>query len=189
VSRADRRRLEQIGTLLEELVDDNTARVAELRQLQHESRVLTDDVERLASSVAALRTDLTGALEFRALKDLCTELIGPLAAIDAMAEQTARSEVTDPAVVASHLRSVSATLRSVLGRMGAEQVPIVPGVDRYDPARHMCIGLVAAADSPFPNAPTNTVVRVVEPGYVLYNRPLAPARVEIQADAPSPGTP
>jgi molecular chaperone GrpE (heat shock protein) len=48
------------------------------------------------------------------------------------------------------------------------------------------VGIVAPADSPFPLVPARTVVRVVQDGYLLHDRPLTPAMVEIQAGTPAP---
>jgi molecular chaperone GrpE (heat shock protein) len=173
-------RLDDIGRQLEEIVDDNTAFVAELRRLD---RAQQDTAAGMERAVAALREDIEAALTFRALKDLCTELIGPLSAMEAMLDADA---FTDPAVVAGHVRGLSATLRGVLGRMGAEPVPIVLGEDLYDPDRHRCVGVVEPERSPFPLARPRTVVRVIEKGYVLHRRALAPAQVEIQADRRPP---
>ena len=168
-------RIERIGKLLEEIVDDNTAVVAELNRLHHTQHNLGSDLER---GLAELRRELAGALTYRALKDLCTELIGPLAAMEGMLE---RADFTDPDVVAGHLRSLSVTLRGVLGRMGADRVTVAVGEELYDPNRHRCVGVVAPNSSPFPDAAPHTIVRVVQDGYRLDRRPLTPPAVEIQA--------
>lgn len=168
-------RLDEVRGLLEEAVEDNTALVAHLDRTAHQQAGQIGDVLR---EVAALRADLDGALAFRALRDLATELIGPLAAIDAMLE---RADFTDPDVVAGHVRSLSLTLSGVLTRMGAVKVPIDVGAELFDPSRHRCVGTVSPAESPFPGAAPRTVVRVVQDGYLLRDRPLTPATVEIQA--------
>jgi molecular chaperone GrpE (heat shock protein) len=174
-------RLEQVAKLLEEIVDDNTAIVGELKRLERTQQVVGADIER---SVSLLRDDLTGGLAYRALKDLCSELIGPLAAAEAMLE---RADFADPDIVAGHVRSICVTLRGVLRRMGAEKMHVVVGQDRYDPQRHQCVGIVDPERSPFPEAAPHTVVRVVEDGYILDRRPLTPVRVEIQASRPESG--
>jgi len=160
----NRERLQQISVLLEEVVEGNTALVTELRGM--------------GADVTALRGDLADGGRFHALKDLCRELIDPLTAIEAMVE---RDEFSDPTVVAGHLRGLAVTLRGVLARMGAEKLRVVPGVDRYDSAVHQCVEVVAPADSPFPDAPPHTVVRIVGDGYTLDHRLLAPVQVAIQA--------
>jgi molecular chaperone GrpE (heat shock protein) len=168
-------RLEQIAKLLEELVDDNTVVVAEFKKLNHAVREVGSDFER---DLSALRGDLADALTYRALKDFCTELIGPLAAMERMLE---RADFTDPEMIAGHIRSLSVTLRAVLSRMGAEQVTIAVGEELYDPSRHRCVGVVTPDSSPFPDAAPHTVVRVVQDGYMLGRRPLIAPSVEIQS--------
>jgi len=168
-------RLGQITKLLEEIVDDNTAVVAAMNRLGQAQEGLGADVTR---EVAGLRADLTGALTYRTLKDLATELIGPLAALEAMVDH---GEFTDPDVIAGHLRSLLVTLRGVLSRMGAERVAIAVGEEPFDPNRHRCARVLDPDESPFPDAPPHTVVRVVEDGYLLGGRLLTPPNVEIQA--------
>jgi molecular chaperone GrpE (heat shock protein) len=156
--------LEQIGRRLDEMADDNTAVVAELRRLEH--------------GVGALRREIEDQIAYAALRDLVRSMVSPLAVL----EEMAAADLSDPAVTAGHLRGLSVTLRGVLTRLGAESVPIVVGQDRYDPERHRCVRVVDPGGSPFPNAPPHTVVRVVEDGYVLRGRQLSPVQVEIQAD-------
>lgn len=181
-SRAVQDSLNKITTLLDEVVEDNTAIVAELRRIDSRfvngQRTVGDDIE---LAVAGLRSDIAGMLAFQALRDLCNELIAPLSAMEAMLE---RADFTDPEITAGHVRSLAVTLRGVLTRMGAEKVPVVIGSDLYDPARHRCVAVVDPADSPFPDAAPRTIVRLVEDGYVLNQRPLSPVRVEIQAARP-----
>ena len=172
-------RLDEIRALLEEVAEDNTALVARLDEFRHQQAGQSGDALR---EIAALRSDLSGALAFRALRDLCTELIGPLSAIDAMIE---RADFADPVAIAGHVRSLSVTLSGVLTRMGAEKVPIDVGAELFDPGRHRCVGTVDPADSPFPDAAPRTVVRVVQDGYLLHDRPLTPVTVEIQAGRPA----
>lgn len=168
-------RLEQITKLLEEMVEDNMAVVAVLKQVQVAQEASGSELER---GFADLRRELAGALAYRALKDLCVELIGPLTAMEEMLE---RADFTDPATIAGHVRSLSVTLRGVLGRMGAEKVTIAVGEELYDPNRHRCVGVIAPDRSPFPNAAPHTVVRVVQDGYLLDRRPLTTPAVEIQS--------
>jgi molecular chaperone GrpE (heat shock protein) len=170
-------RLEELQSLLEEVVEDNTTLVTRLDELVRDRAEQTTDVLR---EIAALRADLDGALAFRAVRDLCVELIGPLGAIDAM---LARADFSDPVTTAGHVRSLSVTLAGVLARMGAEKVRIDIGGELFDPERHRCVGTVAPVDSPFPQVPPRTVVRVLQDGYLLHERPIAPAMVEIQAGA------
>jgi molecular chaperone GrpE (heat shock protein) len=173
------RRLDAVGRQLEEIADDNTTFVVELRRL---NRTSEDAAAAIGRAVDALRGDLETAIAYQALRDLCTELIGPLTAMETL---LAESDFTDPQLIAGHVRGLSATLRGVLTRMGAEIVEITVGEDAFDPERHRCVGVVDPHDSPFPFARPHTVVRVVEQGYELRKRPLRPAQVEIQADRPA----
>lgn len=172
-------RVQEIHNLLEEVVEDNTALIARLDQFGQQQAGHASDALR---EIAALRAEMSGALAFRALRDLCTELIGPLSAIDAMLE---RADFSDPVATAGHVRSLSLTLSGVLARMGAEKVPIDVGAELFDPGRHHCVGTVKPADSPFPDAAPRTVIRIVQDGYLLHERPLTPATVEIQAGGPA----
>jgi molecular chaperone GrpE (heat shock protein) len=170
------RQLEQIGRQLEEMADDNTALVAELRRLE---RVQHEMAATLGDGFGALRREIEEQIAYAALRDLAQSVIGPLTVLEEMAD---RADLTDPRVAAGHLRGLSMTLRGVLTRLGAEIVPIVVGQDRYDPERHRCVRVLDPAESPYPQAAPHTVVRVLEDGYVLRKRPLSPAQVEIQAD-------
>jgi len=168
-------KLEQISDLLEEVANDNTAvRDAMNRMGEAQHRLDTDLVRELGQ----LRDDLSDMLVHRALKDLCTELIAPMAAMESMLD---RADFSDPDVIEGHLRSLTVTLRSVLNRMGAEKVTLAVGEDLFDPNRHRCAAKLDPDESPFPNAAPRTVVRVIEDGYVLGGRVLRPPVVEIQA--------
>jgi molecular chaperone GrpE (heat shock protein) len=172
----------RVSALLDEIATDHLTLLDVLRRLEENQRALAVQLDDLRQDsefgVRALRTELGGALTFRALKDLATELIAPLTAMEAMA---ARGDFTDPNVVGRHLHSLTVTLRGVLGRMGVERFAVAVGHELYDPTRHHCVGIVDDADSPFPGVPPGTVVRVVAEGYALAQRPLVHPEVEIQA--------
>ncbi|ONI77971.1 nucleotide exchange factor GrpE [Actinosynnema sp. ALI-1.44] len=176
-------RLEHIAKLLEEVVDDNTAVVASMNQLAQSQQAMSVDLSR---EVAALRGEVAGGLAYRTLKDLVTELTTPLAAMEAM---IAADDFTDPDTVATHVRGLAATLRSVLSRMGAVRIAVDVGAVAFDPTWHKCVGVLDVSESPFPDAAPRTVVRVVEHGYVLDGRLLTPAAVEIQGGRADAGTP
>jgi molecular chaperone GrpE (heat shock protein) len=167
-------RLDRIEALLEEVAEDNTAVTTSMNQLGQTQRALSADVTR---EIAELRRDLATGLAYRTLKDLCVELIGPLGAMEAM---VTRADFGDTEAVAGHVRSLVLTLQGVLNRMGAERIVVDPGAELFNPNKHRCVGQVAPDRSPFPDAPPRTVVRVLEDGYLLDERVLAPAMVEIQ---------
>lgn len=176
-------RLDRIGTLLEEVVEDNTAMTTSMNQLSQAQRALSADLTR---ELTSLRRDLAAGLAYRTLKDLCVELIGPLSAMQAMLD---RADFADPEAVAGHVRSLALTLHGVLGRMGAERIVVAPGEELFNPNKHRCVGQVEPDRSPFPDAPPRTVVRVLEDGYLLDQRLLMPALVEIQTGQPAHNTP
>jgi molecular chaperone GrpE (heat shock protein) len=172
-------RLDRIGTLLEEVVEDNTTVTTSMNQLGQAQRALSTDVTR---ELTGLRRDLAAGLAYRTLKDLCVELIGPLGAMEAM---LAQADFTDTEAVAGHVRSLVLTLHGVLNRMGAERIVVALGAELFNPNKHRCVGQVEPDRSPFPDAPPRTVVRLVGEGYLLDERVLMPATVEIQTGRPA----
>lgn len=170
-------RLDRIGALLEEVVDDNTAVTTSMNQLVQSQRALSADLSR---ELGELRKDMSASLVHRTLKDLCLQLIGPLGAMEAMLD---RADFTDPEIVAGHVKSLVVTLHGVLNRMGAERITVSVGEELFNPGKHRCASVVGPDSSPFPSAPPRTVVRVVEDGYLLGDRLLSPALVEIMADS------
>jgi molecular chaperone GrpE (heat shock protein) len=173
-------RLDRIGSLLEEVVEDNTAVTTSMNQLGQAQRALSADVSR---EITELRRDIATGLAYRTLKDLCVELIGPLGAMEAM---LASADFTEPDAVAGHVRSLVLTLHGVLNRMGARRIVVGLGAEPFNPDKHRCVGQVEPDRSPFPDAPPRTVVRVTEEGYLLEGRVLVPAAVEIQIGRPAP---
>ena len=170
-------RLDKMAELLEEIAEDNTAVVSALNRSMESHESLRADLVR---EVRVLREELGGALAYRTLKDICVELIPPLAAMEAMLDN---ADFADAKATRSHVDSLAITLRSVLSRMGAERISVSPGEELFDPNRHLCVQLRAPEDSPFPSAPPRTIVRVVEDGYTLAGRLLSPTKVEVQAES------
>lgn len=167
----------QMLELLEELAEDNASLSGMFnRMLDAQAATRTQ----FAREIDGLRQDLAGAVAYRALQDLCRELSTPLGALQSMIED---GDFSDPAIVRGHVNALVVTIRSVLLRMGAEEIAVSPGEDLFNPERHFCTRVVAPQESPFPSAPPRTVVRVVETGYFLGGRLLAPARVEVQSES------
>lgn len=169
-------RLEQMSSLLEEIAEDNTAVASSLNRVLETQETLRSGLVR---EMEMLREDFTGSLSYRVLKDLCHELIPPLTAMETMLDQ---ADFTDANTVRGHVASLVITLQSVLSRMGAEKISVAPGEAMFDPHYHRCVRLLAPAESPFPSAPPRTVVRVLEDGYTLGGKVLAPAHVEVQTE-------
>lgn len=167
--------LKNILQLLEEIAEDNMAVVESLNRVREAQDTLRSDVTR---EIEQLRDEWTSALTFRALNDICGELIPPLTAMETMLQQ---AEFADAQTVVGHVDSLAFTLRNILRRMGAEKISVSPGEEVFDPAIHLCVRLLAPEESPFPGALPRTVVRVVEDGYTLGGRVLSPAKVEVQS--------
>jgi molecular chaperone GrpE (heat shock protein) len=165
-----------LKALLEELVADNAGIVAALKRLTDANDEFRRDFVR---GLDLLREDFAGALSYRVLGDLCQELFPVLSAMEAMLE---RADFSDAAATRAHVDSLAHTLRNALRRMGAEKIVVAPGQQSFDPARHVCVRVVSPRESAFPSAAPRIVVRVVEDGFTLAGRVLAPARVEVQAE-------
>jgi molecular chaperone GrpE (heat shock protein) len=174
---ASEQQLEKMSSLLEEIAEDNTVMVGSLNRVLEAQESLRVDLLR---ETETLREEFLGSLSYRALKDLCGELIPPLAAMETMLD---RGNFTDAAAMRGHVGSLIITLQSVLSRMGAEKILVAPGEAIFDPNYHRCVRLLTPSESPFPSAPPRTVVRVLEDGYMLGGKILSPAHVEVQAEA------
>src|SRR6185503_5196359 len=97
-------RLESMTKLLEELAEDNTAMVGSISNVIKGQETLRSDLFR---EIDLLRNDFAGALTYRVLKDLCRELVMPLAAMEAMLEQ---ADFADGKTIRGHVDSLVITL-------------------------------------------------------------------------------
>lgn len=168
--------LESIARLVDEIAEDNTGLIGAINRIYENNLTLRSDLVR---EIGLLRNDFASALIFRTLKDICHELISPLAAMESMVQQ---ADFSDTQTIRSHVESLVITLHSVLIRMGAEKIPISPGDELFDARRHECVRLVTPEESPFPSALPRTVVRVVENGYTLAGQILKSVKVEVQTE-------
>jgi molecular chaperone GrpE (heat shock protein) len=169
-------RLKNVSELLEEIAEDNTTIAGSINRVLETQEALRVN---LAQEMGLLREEFAGALAYRVLKDLCGELIPPLTAMERMIEE---ADFSDPQTIRGHVNGLVITMRNVLNRMGAEKISIAPGEAFFDPNAHRCVRLLTPEESPFPSAPPRTIVRIVEDGYTLAGRLLAPAQVEVQAE-------
>jgi molecular chaperone GrpE (heat shock protein) len=172
----DEDRLQKLAELLEEVAEDNTTIAGSLGRLMESQEALRSDVVR---ELDALREDFRSALVFRALKEVCRELVPPLAAMEAMLKH---ADFSNEAIIRGHVESLAITVQTVLGRLGVEKISVSPGEEMFDSSRHLCVRMRTPAESPFPSVAPRTVVRVVEDGYVLAGRILSPAKVEVQTE-------
>jgi molecular chaperone GrpE (heat shock protein) len=170
-------RLEQMEKLLEELAEDNSAVIGTLNQLAESSRALR---AALTTEMDRLRDELAANLLHRALKDLCRETMPVLSAMERFVSE---QEGSGDEAWRMHVTGIAAALKHSLSRFGVEKVQVKAGEDQFQMDRHACVKRIAAAESPFPDAPPRTVVRVVEDGYTIGGVVVQPARVEVQASA------
>ncbi len=78
--------------------------------------------------------------------------------------------------VAEGVRLIAEEFRKVLGEQGI--VPIAAAGEAFDPMRHEALMQDTAAD-----APAGTVTSVFQPGYMMHDRVLRPAKVAVAAAA------
>lgn len=112
----------------------------------------------------------------RDLLSVADNLQRALASVDA----GARSQ--DPALAAlmNGVEMTEKELLAVLDRHGVK--PIAPAGQLFDPHVHE-----ALFEIPDPSVPHGTILQVVQPGYLLHERTLRPARVGIARGGPKPG--
>lgn len=171
--------LQEMTELLEEIVQDNTAMVGNFNRVLENQEGLRSDVFR---EFGLLRQEIVGSLRYQALKDICREISAPLAAMETMLDQ---ADFADAKTIRDHVNSLVVTLQNLLSQMGVEKIPIIPGNDLFDPNYHKCISLRTPSESPFPDAPKNTIVRILEDGYMLSGYLMSAAKVEVQSEQKS----
>jgi len=113
-------------------------------------------------------------------KDLLAAADNLRRALDSLPEAEVRDERTR-----SLLEGVAATERELLGvfeRHGIKRID--PKGERFDHNFHQAI-----FEADRPDAPTGTVVEVLQPGYVLYDRLLRPAMVGVAKGGAKPTEP
>jgi molecular chaperone GrpE (heat shock protein) len=184
-SAALRRELAEIGKSIlafyntaEELAEDYIAlrqTVKKIADAQESVRLV------MLQEICELRSQVSGELTAHFLRNCCRELAPVLNALQSM---LAESDFSDPQTIRQHVESLAITLGAAFGRMGLERIPITVGTDLFDSQMHDCVRICTPLDSPFPEAPSRTIVRIQEPGYTIQNRPAIPARVWVQKVEP-----
>jgi molecular chaperone GrpE (heat shock protein) len=127
--------------------------------------------------IGQLRSDVAGELTAQSLRSSCRDLSSVLAALEDMLE---RADFSDGATIRQHVESLALTLGSAMSRMGIDRMPIIAGTDLFDSRIHECVRVCGHSDSPFPAAPSRTIVRVQEPGFLVRGRVAMPAKVWVQ---------
>jgi|CXWL01.1.fsa_nt_gi molecular chaperone GrpE (heat shock protein) len=168
--------LQELSKLIEEVVEDNVTLVETLARLRDGQEQMRVDFLR---EINLLREEFKGAVSFRVLRELCREMAPTIAATEAL---LAQESLDDPDVLKSHVSSISLTLTSILQRLGADKIPVNLGEEQFDPSRHLCVRLIKPEESPFPNAMPRSIVRIVEDGYMVEDKIIAPVKVDVQAE-------
>lgn len=167
--------LPQLQKDLEEVADDNMSLLSAVKGLREGQASLKSGVAR---ELARLSDELASASLYRTLIGYCRDLAPVQNAIERMLDS---ADFSDGDTTRKHVESFALTLRSVLERMGFEQMAIVVGEDAFDSKVHDCVRTCSEEDTPFPEAAPGTVVKVEENGYTLTGKTVLPARVWVQA--------
>jgi molecular chaperone GrpE (heat shock protein) len=104
--------------------------------------------------------------------------LSPVVAV--LEDMVSHADFSDGATLRGHIESLAMTVNSALTRMGIERMPVVAGSDLFDSRMHSCVRVCAPEDSPFPSAPTRTIVRVQSPGFLIRGNVVQPAQVWVQ---------
>jgi molecular chaperone GrpE len=115
----------------------------------------------------------SAAAQERGMARLAQELLPALDNLDRAFESAAQRE-GEEAPLLEGVRLVRSELQAALARVGIECFS--PKGEPFDPAEHE-----AMAQKPVPEAPSGTVVEVLQPGYRLGKAIIRPARVFVAA--------
>lgn len=180
-SAAMRKELAEIGKsvltvcgAVEELAEDYIALRRDVKK--------TADVQEafrlvMLQEIGELRSQVSRELTTHFLRNCCREFSPVLNALERM---LAEGNFADSQTIQQHVESLAITLAAAFGRIGLERIPITAGTDLFDSRIHECVRVCTSSDSPFPEAPSRTIVRVQEPGYTIQDRLAVPARVWVQ---------
>lgn len=177
---------------------DNQADFEAFMRLAKENEELKDRALRLAAEMENLRrrtqrevTDAKSYAVANFARDMLSVSDNMRRALDAI---PAEAKASDDAGFKALIEGVEMTERDMLGALERHGVKrLAPEGERFDPNFHQ-----AMFEIPNPDVPNNTVLQVVQTGYVIGERVLRPAMVGVskggpkagQADAPAePGPP
>lgn len=183
-----RSRLEEVGQQLAEALQQVAAMRQMMAEVVEDNMALLEAAKRntegqmavratVVREVDRLREDVSGELRFQIMRNVCKEIIPVLHAIRRMA---ATADFTAADVTRQHVESIALTLDGTLGRIGIDRHEVKEGVDVFNPHLHECVKVCGAGESPLPDAPPRTIVRVEEPGYSVHGKLAFPARVWVQ---------
>jgi molecular chaperone GrpE len=151
---------EALASDLTGLLKKAESEVAELRDAWLRARADAENIRKQAA------TDLAKAHKF-AVEKFAADLLPVRDALE--------QALVDTAGTPEQLRAgVELTLKQLDAAFGRAQVEVIdPAGEKFDPHRHQAIQMVESA------APANTVVDVLQKGYLLNDRVLRPAMVTV----------
>ncbi len=161
---------------IDEVAEDNMAVLEAVRRASEAEEAFRST---LLKELDKLRAGLSGELYFHALRSTCRELGSVLSALERMLKA---ADFSDIETTRQHVASFATSLEGALRRLGIERLPVAEGADLFDARFHECVKVCPPAESPFPEAPPRTIVRVEENGYLVQGRPAVPARVWVQQE-------
>ena len=124
-----------------------------------------------------VRADIGSELSIQFLMACCREISPVLNALEGM---LAGADFSDADTTRGHVESLAIGLMAAFERMGIERIPVAVGTDVYNSRLHDCVRVCTRADSPFPEAGSCTIVRLLEQGYTIRGRVVSPAKVWVQ---------
>jgi molecular chaperone GrpE len=167
---------------------------ADIERLAKENEELKDRYLRLAAEMENLRRrtarDVHDARSYSIAgfaRDMLQVSDNLRRALDSVANHTADGDDSDFKTLIEGVELTERSMLAALERHGVKKVD--PKGERFDPNFHQ-----AMFEIPNPAVPNNTVLEVVQPGYVIGERMLRPAMVGVskggpKEPAPEPGAP
>lgn len=171
----DKLTIELLSQELQSLKDEFEARCKELEEANDRHARLQAEFENFRRRSLKERQDSLQYGHQNLVKDL-------LSAVDNLERAVGHTEHSDDANLEGLLQGVELVQRELLAALAKHDVKVVdPGGGAFDPTYHEAMGQVPDA-----SVAPNTVVQVLQKGYLLKDRMLRPARVMV-ARAPGPG--
>lgn len=166
---------------------DNQADFEAFMRLAKENEELKDRALRLAAEMENLRrrtqrevTDAKSYAVANFARDMLSVSDNMRRALDAI---PAEAKGSDDAGFKALIEGVEMTERDMLGALERHGVKkLAPEGERFDPNFHQ-----AMFEIPNPDVPNNTVLQVVQTGYVIGERVLRPAMVGVSKGGPKAG--
>ncbi|MGA3371737.1 MAG: nucleotide exchange factor GrpE [Terracidiphilus sp.] len=167
--------IREVKETVDEVAEDNMAVLDAVRRAGEGQEAFRAT---LLQEMDKLRSAFAGELTFHALRNCCRELAPVVSALERMLQG---ADFNDAESTRLHVASFAQSMEGVLRRMGIERVAVEVGTELFDGRIHDCVRACTPAESPFPESPPGTIVRVEEHGYRVLARLAIPARVWVQS--------